>query len=376
MRLHALDSLRGLAAFAVVIYHCLVVYPDFYSILGGVGTSIFHVPETWVAWLTLFPARLIWAGREAVLFFFVLSGFVLTLAYLGPRPPGYLVFITKRFCRLYLPFAVMIIAVAVLWLAVDPQSRPELSKWFTELSWSEYPTPFVVLRHLAMTGGILTLNNVSWTLVVEWRVALIFPLLVLLCRTNQILGVTAGLGLVALHFLAESALDFGKFYTLSYIIYFIFGILLAIHRVEVCAYLEGLPRKYRVLLWVAVYLLLNARWLSPWPSPFADIANGLGATLLIAAVLTSPTAERILTLRPLLWLGVVSYSLYLVHVPMVMTMVHLLGDHLPLVLVLGLVPPVSLLVAYLFHRLVEDPSTELGRRLAQRVSALPLRVRG
>ena len=361
----------------VVFYHCLLVYPSFYSILGGVGTSIFEVPEAWVAWLTLFPARLAWAGREAVLFFFVLSGFVLSLAYLGRSPPGYGEFMVKRFCRLYLPYAAMILATAALWIAVGPQDKPELSRWFTVHSWSEAPTPWVLLRHLAMTGGGLTLNNVSWTLVVEWRVAFIFPLLVLLCRFNLALGIAAGLGLVALHFTSVAAWDFHRLYTLSYVIYFILGVLLAVHRSEVCAWLERAPLSTRALLWASVYLLFNARWLTPWASPFADIANGVGAVLLIAMVLTSPTAERFLTVRPALWLGAISYSLYLVHVPVLMAMVHVLEGPLPLVAILVLVPLASLVIAQAFHLLVEHPLTELGRLLGLRFSVRrPVKVSG
>jgi peptidoglycan/LPS O-acetylase OafA/YrhL len=73
-------------------------------------------------------------------------------------------------------------------------------------------------------------------------------------------------------------------------------------------------------------------------------------------------------------LGAISYSLYLVHVPVIMTMINLLGDRLPLPVVLSLVPPVSLVVAYGFYRLVEDPSTQAGQRLARRLSARPVEV--
>ncbi len=44
------------------------------------------------------------AGHEAVILFFLLSGFVLTIPYLLPDPPGYLRFLTRRVIRIYVPY--------------------------------------------------------------------------------------------------------------------------------------------------------------------------------------------------------------------------------------------------------------------------------
>jgi peptidoglycan/LPS O-acetylase OafA/YrhL len=176
---------------------------------------------------------------------------------------------------------------------------------------------------------------------------------------------------MALHFGANAALEFGRLYTLSFVIYFILGIFLAVRRDQICTYLESVSPSSRVILWAAVYLLFNVRWLTPWPSLYADIANGIGSALLIALVLTSAGAQRFLTLKPFLWLGAVSYSLYLIHVPVLMAMVHLMDTWLPLAVILSFVPLVSLLIASIFHRLVEVPTTELGRRLAKRISQPP-----
>ena len=56
-----------------------------------------------------FQIGLIAAGREAVVFFFVLSGFVLSVPYAGPRAPRYGKFLAKRMCRIYPPFAAAVL---------------------------------------------------------------------------------------------------------------------------------------------------------------------------------------------------------------------------------------------------------------------------
>ncbi len=372
MRYHALDSLRGVAAFIVVIYHCLLVFPVLETALVGYGTSVYAMPDFRTALLTLFPLRMLWAGREAVIFFFVLSGFVLTLPFVGERPPRYASFVVKRFFRLYLPFAIMIIAAAGVWAAIAPQERPNLSDWFAS-SWSETPAPSVVLRHLSMTG-YMSLNNVSWTLVIEWRVALLFPLLVLMARLSPMATIIGALGLVAGYMLSADTPSIHIPYTVYYFIYFVMGILVALYLEPFLAWIRRRESAGTIALWIAFYVLFNLRWLTPFGIPVVDIGNGLAAALIIGLVLTSPRLQNLLTMRPLLWLGTVSYSLYLVHVPLLMAVIHLAPQGIPAHLAVLIVPPASLLAAYAFYRIIEHPSMQLGRSVGGWVdSALGMR---
>src|ERR1700677_1903882 len=89
-----LDALRGLAACAVIFLH--------YS-------SVPMELPTWLADLIAYtPFFLLVCGTQAVVFFFVLSGFVLSLPYIRGSSEPYLAFIIKRVFRIYIPYLVAI----------------------------------------------------------------------------------------------------------------------------------------------------------------------------------------------------------------------------------------------------------------------------
>src|SRR5688572_30321030 len=98
-RLTSLDGLRGIAALAVVFNHIfLVIAPG---------------QAPW--WMDYTPLYYFFAGRKAVILFFILSGFVLALPYIHGTPPRYREYLIRRFCRIYLPFAAAICLSALLY---------------------------------------------------------------------------------------------------------------------------------------------------------------------------------------------------------------------------------------------------------------------
>jgi len=76
-RYTSLDGLRGLASLVVLVHHCFLISPQLAAAVDSNGTGPF---ESWVWWVTFTPVHLLWAGQEAVIVFFILSGFVLTNA--------------------------------------------------------------------------------------------------------------------------------------------------------------------------------------------------------------------------------------------------------------------------------------------------------
>src|SRR5205814_1190229 len=97
-RARGLDGLRGLAALVVVVHHCLLTSPT----LARAYLPGHRALGPGAAALTYSPLHLFWAGSEAVIVFFVLSGFVLTLAVSGDRA-DWLRYYPRRMLRLYVP---------------------------------------------------------------------------------------------------------------------------------------------------------------------------------------------------------------------------------------------------------------------------------
>jgi peptidoglycan/LPS O-acetylase OafA/YrhL len=363
-RLVSLDALRGIAALWVVLHHCW----------ASSAAALALNPV-----LRLTPLRLLWSARPPVIFFFVLSGFVLALPQLRSQRPRYVPFIVQRACRIYLPFAagiVLSLAAAML-LAARPVTGT--TALFNDI-WSGLSLR-VVGDHFLMTGviGETNLDSPMWSLVEEMRVSLVFPLLVTFAvaagwrRTGL-----AATGLYALTWLAlhELGQDGAGYYaavspaasvvlTVYFLLPFVIGITLAIHRdALVTAFRDAGPWR-QAALWAAAAAAL----LIPPLSAGVDAPYSLGGGLLIVLVLGTPAAARLLGARPLQWLGRVSYSLYLIHVPVLAATVHLLHPHLKLEWILAAVPFLSLLAAEGMYRLVEAPSIKLGRRLTSRGGA-------
>ncbi|MCB4822385.1 acyltransferase [Roseicella sp. GB24] len=364
--------MRGAAALSVVIYHCLLVWPALYETLGGDGVPFFRTgqdPLT-VALLTITPVHLLWSGREAVLLFFVLSGYVLAQGFLrGPQP--YLPFVTRRACRLLLPCILVALPVALLVALIDPVPRPGWSDWAAG-HWVEAVTPRAVASHALLIEEPYGLNSPLWSLHYEWRISLLFPLLILLAAAGPAPAMVASLVLAALAVAEMRLLRSDWLSTLAFLPHFMFGVLLAREGARLPAWIAALAPRARLGLWGLCYLLLHYRWLAPAPATVVDLINGAGAALLIALVLASARAQALLVWPPLAWLGKVSFSLYLVHVPVILAALHLMPPDLPLWAVMAGAVLVSLGLAWVLFHLAERPSIWLGRALSQRVGAVRL----
>ena len=97
-----------------------------------------------------------------------------------------------------------------------------------------------------------------------------------------------------------------------------------------------------------------------------DLLVSAGAAMIVVSALPAGPLQRVLQWPPLLWLGRVSFSLYLVHVPLLFVAVILLHDYVPLAVILVGVAFASLVVAWLFNDLVAEPSARLGKSLTRR----------
>jgi len=119
-----------------------------------------------------------------------------------------------------------------------------------------------------------------------------------------------------------------------------------------------------VLALIPIVSLAAFSW--PTTSIWADLFFGPAACALIAMALAAPGAAIVLNSAISLWLGRVSYSLYLFHLPIFLALIHALAGHLPLVAILALALALSLCAAEIAYRLIEYPAIRLGRWLTYR----------
>ena len=358
-RFDALDSLRGLAALVVVVNHCLNLFPPFGGLGSGQSAS---APDPWVAALLRSPLSLAWHGKGAVALFFVLSGFVLALPWFRVRGPSYGSFVTRRFCRIYLPYAVAVGLAMALAAALSGLRPPPLTQWFDTANWIEPIGWAAVLDHVLMLGAHNTFDNAVWSLNHEMRLSLVFPLVLLpVLRFGPagavVLAVAlyGGAGAIT-HFAGWNGPPAEVAATLRFGTFFVLGALLAryadalaVHRspwsgpAAWCALLAGL-----FLLW-------------GWQEP-AVMALGSGLVIL-AAVLPGGIRDGLLRPAPRA-LGRISYSLYLIHLLVILSAVHLLYGRLPLPTIAAGAFAAALPVAWVFHLWIEAPANRLGRCLA------------
>ena len=264
----SIDALRGFAALSVVLFH-----------LGGIVLPKLSSPRT--AQLTSWG----WTGVEV---FFVISGFVIPFVMLKAdyrwQDSGQ--FLARRLIRIWPPSAVLISLTVLQYVVID------YLDYGNRLDWSKLSVASIAanLFYVVPFTAQNWLNGVLWTLAVEFQfylfLALAFPLLSA-HRTWLAIAGFASL-LTALAPFAEVA----QF--LKYAIYFAMGGVALLYR-------EGRIGR-GALLSVLVLMTLVATIELGWlPSSFAA-----GTTLVIAFV---PIRNR-----PFIFLGTISYSLYLTHI--------------------------------------------------------------
>ena len=358
-RLSQLDSLRGLAALFVVFNHFALAVPD--EIRLAVSGEMLWSPEAWLTpwpWLRFTPLRLLVSNGAPVDLFFVLSGFVLALPLTQAGQPPVLPFLIKRFCRIYIPFAVSILFVVLTYALVSVAPMPAASTWLNAKL--HVPDGAAIFWHLAMTGGTneMWLNPVMWSLVHEMRISIVMPLLFLGVRRFGSIPVLIGCTLISvLASVGNKDLAIGSWQMTLHVLWmFSAGVTLAYNRAAIAVQLTKCNRHlFSFLVLVAVGLLVV-----PFHRIWGDFLIGMGAALLIALCLPATRLSRALMVPPLLWLGRISYSLYLIHFPILLSGITGGFFSRPSVTLLIII----LLAADLTFRFVEAPAQRLGAGLA------------
>jgi peptidoglycan/LPS O-acetylase OafA/YrhL len=342
-RLQELDSLRGVAALTVVGHHWIWIFRD-----------------AVVPWYIL-PFV---SGREAVILFFVISGFVLSLGSPVTRPAQYVPFGLRRIGRIYLPFLAAVALSGVCSVLFFGRSLP-LADWYYS-SWHEPVTLAIVLKELALSPTV-TLNPSFWSVTYEVVISLLFPSFWWLLKRSRGMWSVAALAGSKLLEVWVWKHRFGSAYMaalLYYLTFFMLGVALARGRYLLLRRVEHMPT---AILWSALGVSLSAYLnyiLFHLQARKTDVLTAIGAAGLII-LCQSPRIRIGLRSRVARFFGRVSYSLYLVHGVVLLALLDMFFGRLLKWELGALYGVISVALSYLFCLAIEEPAHRLGKRWAQ-----------
>ncbi|MCM3573757.1 acyltransferase [Mesobacillus subterraneus] len=365
-RLEELDSLRGIAALTVFFSHIYLVFNEtfFMKILFEFG-----------------PLRVFTAGSEAVTLFFVLSGFVLSLPFISKKPFNYFRYFIKRFCRIYLPYLAAFLLAIISWKLFYTKEITGLSNWFN-VNWSQAMNLNTIMIHLVLIKTFMSnLNNVIWSLLHEMRISLFFPIIMfILMRMNLVKGLLFALLLSVLcmiYFRQTNPSFTGTelYVSIHYSAIFILGALLAKSKDNIIQRITSCKIKSKLALFLTgifFYLYAHPSFIlsiiyndfSPFYRTVIDSwFTAFGAGILIMLSISSSLFSKILKNKLIVFLGRISYSLYLTHLIVLFASIHFLYGVLPIWVILLIVIATTLVVSSLMHYWVERPAIKLGKFL-------------
>jgi peptidoglycan/LPS O-acetylase OafA/YrhL len=372
-RLEFLDSIRGLAAIAVLLSHSLRMF-EWPRLVGRIANYPFiNIPFN---------------GGAAVTMFFVLSGYLLSRPYLVPKSPGAALrkmdvptFYIRRFTRIWMPwfFAFCLSALAQVlvfrsWSTHPPQTDWSLSFWHAPLTLAKAVSQCLFISK----NQVVNLVMQDWSLGFELQVSILLPVVIFLhsLRPRWILAVLT---------IPAFLLDLTGCYFA-----FMLGILLAAHADHLLKDLKPKPLSAKVgmlLLGIIYYEMphfdawLPAHFGYEWANPnvidlFRSEASA-GCVLILLASMSSGRMQATLHLPLLIFLGRISYSVYLLQfiillcvLPPLFHLVNSWGIHQVIwLLPLNFIVSVGLTVGLsaLTYAWVEKPCIDLGHWLSQKM---------
>jgi peptidoglycan/LPS O-acetylase OafA/YrhL len=331
-------------------------------------TALRFMAAMWVAvyalWDNLaigFEPSVIAKGYLGVELFFVLSGFILCHVYLaaaGEKRFTYRSFLWARIARVYPLHIATLLAVMALGFAA---LFAGMSIDDNVMNWPSLPANLFMVHAwgLAPEAGW---NHRSWSISAEWFAYLAFPVFAFVAwklRHRPIVAVAGALALLAALYLGfhklagfpltEATIKWGA---LRIVPCFAYGCALYLVFRRAPLAIPG------AIAAVAAVLMIAAAWLQLWDGFIVAIA---GALILALASLPNARAGWLAS-KPAVYLGEISYSVYMVVVPWQLLAVNLAAKltnapdkHLQLFVWLAIVLALPLVAAASYH-IVEFPA--------------------
>lgn len=357
------DGLRGLAALSVVFAHYVAAF--FPSLLHSSFPAIFKPNATAsLAHQTAeFPlVGLLYNGQFAVLIFFVLSGYVLTIPYYWNDKERLLERIWGRYFRLNIPIlATILISFCLLKAGLyfnDVAANLIDNEWFLKyfsMNYQVFDALEIGLMDTILQGNS-ALNPPLWTIKVEF-VGSIVLMSVFLIFTKHHMLILILAGLLFYYYSGAWAIYYAAIFAGS----------------SINARIMHAPAKYAVFA-LGVYFgayqyqSIFYNFLPELPLDSRLIYNLIGAYLLVFAVVNG-VGRKLLTRPFFQFLGKISYSLYITHFLILSSLASYIYINITfsgwnILFHFFAFVSISFLTAYLFTVLVDTPSIRLSKRFA------------
>lgn len=365
-RLPFLEGLRGLAALYVVLGHIATLADP--ARLNG-------VTDRAPSWLQALM-RPLGFGHFAVAAFIVLSGFCLQLSLFSrvDAKVGSLSNFFKRRALRILPAYYACLAISIGVCLGVTSHQPGLERFLPVTTPNVLAHVFLI--HNLSEDWMYKINGVLWSIAIEAQLYLLFPLLVAaIARFGRL---TTLMGAAAVSCLAVAFLPHAPKLYPWYLGLFVVG-MVAAH----LAYRPNLRSGTRPLVgWmVCVPTAFVACWLAATsdPLPLGDAFGGVAVAALCYALTTTPKGLVVsaFSARPVVALGGFSYSLYLMHHPLLQVVYALrpaawTGEVATFwyLLLVGL--PLALVATWGFSLLFERPFMPRRMAIAEATELIPL----
>ena len=361
-QLEYINGLKGIGA--GIVYLCHFVFAFYYG-MYSLEAADCHLPGDLDILIGQSPLNTLFSGNFAVRLFLVMSGYVLCLGYFKTRDKKRLVTSAcKRYIRLLPPILVSNVLICLLMLlgAFRNVAVSELtgSPWLAGFNRCEPNFLDAVLE--AVFGcffvGANQFNGVLWTIPFLFLGALL------------VYGVAWLIGDKKWRYVVYAVIGAAVLLTDYAGIFFGFVLCDVMHTQDA---LVAWVKKQKWLLWIVFTL---GFYLSSYPSAGTHLDGTIygiipivmvvpfhlvGSLLLVAAVVCLEPLQKIFGWKPFVKLGNISYSLYLVHFPVIATLGCVLFEvlygkmsyHLAVLLVFVVTTAAVLGISVLFRKYIE-----------------------
>lgn len=298
----ALDGLRGLTALYVMIHHARLALTQSYQN----GLALHPEKYDWYDKAMVYFFSLFKFGHEAVIIFFVLSGFVIHLKqsskYYNFNNFNTLNYLKKRIIRIYPTLLVSFLLCIILDYFSHLIIKETLISVFSKYNYKDFLYNLFLIPDAPIWGN----NFPMWSLKHEWFFYLLYPLLLWITSKHW----AAALAIIVTFYLT---------YTIGLRIPYIGAAAYTLLVWSLGCLLAGIYKNTNLIKFIPYLLLLSLIY--PFLNkvnqfyPLTDVTFGFIVMGCLSIIIAFKRNFFHAFLEKFAWLGTFSYSIYLLHSP-------------------------------------------------------------